>query len=72
MRCAAAQHPPILRTLDIFGNDAPPGFMRDHLLPAVRVNTGLRALQVYSVVPFNPYSDDRAAALEAERIVAAR
>ena len=44
-------------------------FVRDHLLPAVRANTGLRKLQVRAF-----QGDDRAlrALQEAERIVAAR
>ena len=64
-----------LRELDCQGNNMSEEFARDHLLPAVRANTGLRALVAnYSglYLPSDRYLAPLPAAAEAEELVRRR
>ena len=67
--CDALPRNSRLRMLNIRGNLAPAGFMRDRLLPAVRGNTGLRTLWVVPLNNRDVGEDDAAAALEARQFV---
>jgi hypothetical protein len=65
-----------IRELDIRDNNAPPGFMRSRLLPAVRANISLLTLIISPMMVVSPGAfiaeDDAEAALEALGIVGAR